>query len=65
MTGLIGKKSCKKQKKNIPKKMLSSTMHKTKKLYKKSQWSVIKTCHKEKKTRLKSIKEKVSKTGSV
>ena len=35
MTGLIGKKSCKKQKKNIPNKILPSTLHKTKKLYKK------------------------------
>ena len=33
-------------------------MHKTKKLQKKSQESVIKTCHKKKKTRLKSTKEK-------
>ena len=35
-----------------------SIMHKTKKLSKKTQESVIKTCHKQKKTRLKSIKEK-------
>ena len=33
-------------------------MHKTNKLKKKSQESVIKTCHKKKKTRLKSTKEK-------
>ena len=33
-------------------------MYKTKKLQKKNQESAIKTCHKKKKTRLKSIKEK-------
>ena len=33
-------------------------MHKTKNLQNKSQESTIKTCHKKKKTRLKSIKEK-------
>ena len=43
INGLIGKKSCKKQKKNIRKN---------------SQESVIKTCHKTKKTRLKSTKGK-------
>ena len=48
ITGLIGKKSCKKQKKNIRKKKLLSIMHKTKKLLKKSQESIIKTCHKKK-----------------
>ena len=32
IAGLIGKKSCKKQKKNIPKKKLLNIMHKTKKL---------------------------------
>ena len=32
ITGLIGKKSCKKYKKNIPKKNLLSIMHKTRKL---------------------------------
>ena len=33
-------------------------MHKTKKLSKKSQENIIKTCHKKKRTKLKSIKEK-------
>ena len=32
---------------------------------KESQESVIKTCHKKKKTRLKSTKEKISRIGSV
>ena len=32
---------------------------------KKSQESIIKTCHKKKKTRLRSTKKKVSRTGSV
>ena len=43
---------------NILKKMLLRIIHKTKKLYKKSQRSVTKTCHKKKKTRFKSIKKK-------
>ena len=47
------------------KKKLLSIMHKTKKLSKKSQDSVIKTCHKKKKTRLKSTKEKVSRIGPI
>ena len=58
MTGLIGQKFCKKQKKDIAKKKLLSIMHETNKLKKKSQESIIKTCHKKKKTRLKSTKEK-------
>ena len=40
-------------------------MQKTKKLEKKSQESVIKTCHKKKKTRLKNIKEKKTRIGSI
>ena len=47
----------KKQKRNTAKKKLLSIMHKTKKLQKKSQESVIKTYHKKKKTGLKSTKE--------
>ena len=46
------------EKKNIPKKKLLSIMHKTKKVWKKNQESIIKTCHKKKKTRLKSTKGK-------
>ena len=34
ITGLIGKKSCKKPKKDIPKQKLLSIMHKIKKLFK-------------------------------
>ena len=45
-------------KERVSKKKLLSIMHKTKKLSKKSQDSVIKTSHKKKKTRLKSTKEK-------
>ena len=47
-----------KTRKNIPKKKQETITHKTKKLWKKSQDSVIKTCHKKKNTRLKSTKEK-------
>ena len=47
-----------KAKKNIRRKKLLNIMHKTKKLSKKSQENVIKTCHKKKRTKLKSIKEK-------
>ena len=38
---------------------------KRKKLYKKSQEIVIKTCHKKEKTRLKSTKEKGSRIGLI
>ena len=55
------KKFCKKQKKNILKNKLLSIINRTKKLYKKSQESVIKTCHKKKKTILENIKEKNNK----
>ena len=48
----------KKQKRDTAKKKLLSIMHKTKKLQKKSQESVMNTCHSKKKTRLKSTKEK-------
>ena len=58
ITGLIGKKSCKKQKKDILKKKLLNIMQKTKNLSKKSQDSVMKICHKKEKTRLRSTKEK-------
>ena len=64
-TGLIGKKSCKKQKKNIPNEKLLSIIHKTKKLYKKSQESVIKTCHKKRKTRLRVSKKEMSRIRSI
>ena len=47
-----------KAKERYSKEKLLSIMHKTKKLKNKSQESVTKTCHKKKKTRLKSIKEK-------
>ena len=47
-----------KAKERYSKEKLLSIMHKTKKLNKKSQESVTKTCHKKKKARLKSIKEK-------
>ena len=58
MTGLIGKRSCKKENEDILRKKLESIMYKTKKLEKKSQESVIKTCHKKKRARLRSIREK-------
>ena len=48
----------KKQKRNTAKKKLLSIMHKTKKLQKKSQESVMNTCYSKKKTILKSTKEK-------
>ena len=47
-----------KAKERYSKEKLLSIMHKTKKLKKKSQESVTKTCHKKKKRRLKSNKEK-------
>ena len=47
-----------KAKKNILKKKLLSIINKTKKLQKKSQESVTKTCHKNRKIKLKSIKKK-------
>ena len=47
-----------KAKENYSKKKLLSIINKTKKLSKKSQDNVIKTCHKKKKTRLKSIKKR-------
>ena len=47
-----------KAKKRYSKINLLSIMHKTKKIKRKSQDSVIKTGHKKKKTRLKNTKEK-------
>ena len=47
-----------KAKKRYSKINLLSIMHKTKKIKRKSQDSVIKTSHKKKKTRLKNTKEK-------
>ena len=55
---LLDKKSYKKQKKDILKKKVQNIIYKTRKQQKKSQESVIKTCHKKEKTRLKSMKEK-------
>ena len=49
-----------KAKEKYSKKKLQSIIHKTKKLQKKSQESVIKTCYKKKKTTLRSTKEKSS-----
>ena len=54
-----------KAKENTQKKKLLSIINKTKRLQKKSQESVIKTCPKKKKTRLKRIKEKISRIGSI
>ena len=65
VTGLTDKKSCKKQKKIILKKKLLSIINKTKKLQKKSQESIIKTCHKKKMTRLKSIEKEISRISSI
>ena len=46
------------QRKDLLKKKQQSIMHKTKKHWKKSQKIDTKTCHKKKKTKLKSIKRK-------
>ena len=58
MTGLIGKKPCKKQKKNILEKKLLSIMHKEKKLWNKSQESFIKFVTK-KKEKIKEYQRKI------
>ena len=52
---------CKKQKEIILKKKLLSIINQTKKLYKKRQDSNIRTCHKSKKIKLKTIKKKKKK----
>ena len=49
---------CKKQKEIILKKKLLSIINQTKKLYKKRQESNIRTCHKSKKIKLKTIQKK-------
>ena len=55
----------KKAKERYSKEKVAAYYFKTKKQQKKSQESVIKILHKKKKTRLRSTKGKVSRTGSV
>ena len=55
---LIDKKSYKKQKKDTLKKKLLSSISKIKKLQKKSQEIVIKTCQKNKKDKIKEYQKK-------
>ena len=52
-----------KAKEKYSKEKLLSIINRTKKLQKKSQESIIKTCHKKKRTRLKSIKKKKKKNN--
>ena len=52
----FNRQSCTKQKKDTQKRKLLSIVSKIKKLEKKSQEIVIKTCEKKKKAKLKSIK---------
>ena len=54
-----------KAKEKYSKEKTSEYYAQNKQAIKKSQESVIKTCHKKKKTKLKSTKEKISRIGSV
>ena len=58
ITGLIGKRSCKKQKKNIRTKKLLSIMHKTKKILKKKSREHYKNLWQEEKDKIKEYQSK-------